>query len=50
LQICVRCKLVSYCSRECQKKDWKQHRLECKKFHGIKKDVKEMAPKDVTKQ
>jgi hypothetical protein len=42
LQICARCKLVSYCSRECQKKDWKQHRLECKKFHGIKKDVKEM--------
>ncbi|KAI1339893.1 MYND finger [Xylariaceae sp. FL0016] len=26
---CSRCKSVSYCSAECQKKDWKKHRMEC---------------------
>jgi MYND finger len=27
---CVRCKKVRYCSRECQKKDWKTHKKQCK--------------------
>ena len=27
---CSRCQLVSYCSRECQKKDWKTHKKVCK--------------------
>lgn len=26
---CSRCKIVSYCSRECQKKHWKAHKMEC---------------------
>ena len=26
---CARCKLVFYCSRECQSKDWKRHKPEC---------------------
>jgi len=26
---CSRCKLVWYCSSECQSKDWKRHRKEC---------------------
>ncbi|KAI1087978.1 hypothetical protein F5B19DRAFT_496828 [Rostrohypoxylon terebratum] len=26
---CARCKEVLYCSSECQKKDWKKHRMEC---------------------
>ena len=28
---CAACKLAQYCSRECQKADWKRHRPICKK-------------------
>ena len=34
LQQCSRCKAVSYCSRACQKKDWKQHKTKCKQLAG----------------
>jgi hypothetical protein len=27
---CGRCKLTTYCSRECQNQDWKKHRAVCK--------------------
>ncbi|RYP08904.1 hypothetical protein DL764_001614 [Monosporascus ibericus] len=27
---CTRCRGVAYCSQECQHKDWKKHRMECK--------------------
>lgn len=30
LKKCMRCLEVKYCSAECQKKDWKKHRMECK--------------------
>merc|ERR1712167_509214 len=30
-QKCARCKLVMYCSRECQKADWSSHKQNCKK-------------------
>lgn len=30
MSTCARCKKVFYCSRECQTKDWKTHKLECK--------------------
>ena len=26
---CSRCRIVSYCSKECQVKDWKNHRAFC---------------------
>jgi hypothetical protein len=29
---CARCKLTYYCSRECQKRDWKIHKLMCTPF------------------
>jgi hypothetical protein len=30
LKYCGRCKEARYCSKECQKIHWKQHKLECK--------------------
>ena len=30
LKKCAKCLGVRYCSAECQKKDWKKHRMECK--------------------
>jgi hypothetical protein len=29
-QKCARCRTVSYCGKECQKKDWKRHKPVCK--------------------
>jgi hypothetical protein len=31
LHICSKCKFETYCSKECQKFDWKRHRKECVK-------------------
>jgi len=28
---CTGCRLVLYCSKECQRSDWKQHKVECRK-------------------
>ncbi|XDG05416.1 hypothetical protein ABKA04_005031 [Annulohypoxylon sp. FPYF3050] len=42
LMKCARCKEVMYCSPECQKKDWKKHRMECKQqdVAGALQDLK----------
>ncbi|CAL4084258.1 unnamed protein product, partial [Meganyctiphanes norvegica] len=32
LHRCAGCQLVSYCSKKCQKTNWKLHRVLCKKF------------------
>ena len=31
LMRCARCQVVKYCSVECQRRDWKEHKKECKK-------------------
>ncbi|KFA66897.1 hypothetical protein S40285_02310 [Stachybotrys chlorohalonatus IBT 40285] len=31
LKKCMRCQKAKYCSAECQKKDWKKHKTDCKK-------------------
>jgi hypothetical protein len=35
-KMCGKCKLVAYCSRECQAKDWKDHKKVC----GLKTEVR----------
>lgn len=32
IQLCVQCLSVGYCSRECQKLDWGNHKMECRKL------------------
>ena len=32
LKKCSRCKKVKYCSKECQVKDWKNHKKHCRKI------------------
>ena len=39
LQRCGACKLVVYCSRECQAKHWKSHREACAQFRRAKAPV-----------
>ena len=37
LQKCTRCKVLQYCSKECQKEHWMLvHKSQCKKFAEIK--------------
>jgi len=35
LKKCDNCKIASYCSRECQLSDWREHKLFCKIFPNI---------------
>ena len=30
LKTCGKCKKVAYCSKECQKEDWKDHKEDCR--------------------
>ena len=34
---CAGCKVTLYCSRACQKKDWKTHKPNCKSFRRLRK-------------
>lgn len=34
-KFCSGCKLVPYCSKECQKEDWPNHKKDCKHIHPI---------------
>lgn len=34
LRRCMRCRVAMYCSAECQKKDWRKHRMECEETEG----------------
>jgi hypothetical protein len=38
LKLCSRCKIVSYCSKECQAKDWPDHKKHCKVLAELRKD------------
>jgi hypothetical protein len=38
LKLCVRCKVVSYCSKGWQAKDWPDHKKHCKILAELRKD------------
>ena len=38
LKLCSRCKVVSYCSKECQANDWPDHKKHCKVLAELRKD------------
>ncbi|KAG8952851.1 hypothetical protein FRC03_012002 [Tulasnella sp. 419] len=33
---CSECRLVKYCSKECQREHWRIHKLQCRHFYGSK--------------
>ena len=41
---CARCLLVKYCSRECQKLDWPDHKNECKRIAPVAEEVEQERP------
>lgn len=43
LKMCSRCKVVSYCSRECQVKDWPAHKKMCKQLASLRKDKEQIS-------
>lgn len=40
LMTCGGCKAIVYCSRECQKKAWKRHKIECQKIQAQRQKKK----------
>ena len=42
LMICSKCHVVRYCSRECQKRDWKVHKKICKDLAVLLKDKEKL--------
>ncbi|CAK9303990.1 unnamed protein product [Gordionus sp. m RMFG-2023] len=47
LQQCLSCNLFKYCNKECQKKDWNEHKHECKNIQKISHDFRRSIPATV---
>ncbi|KAF0685747.1 Aste57867_22355 [Aphanomyces stellatus] len=43
LMLCGRCRVASYCSRDCQKAAWKAHKVECKTWQASPPTTTELA-------
>ena len=39
---CSKCHTSYYCSKECQKKDWKEHKQKCTDIHQIREGIKNL--------
>jgi hypothetical protein len=48
IMICSRCKIIKYCSKQCQREDWKRHKTECFKISKIKKASIQTMSNDAT--
>jgi hypothetical protein len=46
LSFCANCITVSYCSRECQMKAWKSHKVKCKELMTSRKENKSLPIED----
>lgn len=46
LLTCSRCKIIRYCSKDCQERHWPQHKTKCKAQNYILKI--DLAPEDIT--
>lgn len=42
LKRCNRCKLIEYCSRDCQVKNWRFHKANCKDMDAFMAQMKAM--------
>ena len=40
LKHCSHCNAIAYCSAECQKKDWKKHKLDCAELKKAAEDIR----------
>ena len=45
---CAVCKAAIYCNRECQRKDWKKHKMECQAAKVLRKDGKRFVRENST--
>ena len=43
LKKCTGCKIVEYCSKDCQKKNWSKHRACCNYIQKLNFDIKTVA-------
>ena len=43
---CAKCKNADYCSKECQKKHWAEHKKRCKQFTAAMAESKKNAASD----
>ncbi|KZV94341.1 hypothetical protein EXIGLDRAFT_737098, partial [Exidia glandulosa HHB12029] len=49
LSLCARCTLVQYCSKECQKRDWKREHYPHKEICGILQELSTFMRVDISR-
>ena len=42
LKTCMGCKIVKYCSKECQKQNWKSHKEACQYVAKLTKEIEDL--------
>ena len=43
---CSRCLVAVYCSTECQKQDWPEHKRDCKQYERMRTELRQLARED----
>ncbi len=47
---CSKCQETLYCSRECQKKNWQEHKIICQELHQLGKNLDNIREGEKTEQ